>query len=254
MCLRKWGRKVMAVLEHFLFNSDYPTDKLVFLQEGSVKPTSTWQWYFKTFNTKIKTQLYFEGDYSIQGSTNVYPITNSKQYEHMFVALASFMYNGECYVSVGAFTVDSGTINKTVNFRVWGIYGEEDAKNTDIGQTANAAKPKLTLTSDEEYPRFVGEGHMIPGEEYQHKLGFIPMLKAWGKFNGDFPISDTSTTVNVDYYEPIGFDMYFGYPPNSQTGRSQHLQVTKNKINTYTEPSGSGLDQPIDIYFRMYTV
>lgn len=240
----------MAVLEHFLFNSDYPTDKVVFLQEGTVTPTATWQNFFTYINTHAKTMLYFEGDYKVQGSNGVYPIGTSKSFDNMFVSLASFMYNGECWVTVAAMTLQQSSVGKKISFRLWGYCSDEESKNIDLGMTANAAKPAITLTSDCNYPKFIGECRVTPGQSYSHNLGFAPVVKSWGKFHdSNVPLPDGST-ASIDYYMLMGNDGYFGNPATwANPFMGYMIQAGPSIIKTY-----QGDDSPLELYMRMYQV
>ena len=237
----------MAILEHFLFNSDYPTDKIVFMHEGEITLTATWTPCIDYVNTHIPTQLYGEGDYKLPGSDAVYPMDGMQEGgSSTMLALASFMYNGECWVCPVAYTFESSLVGKKIKYRMWAYYGEETAKNTEIGTTANAAKPKLVMTSDENYPRFVGEGYVAQGQSYTHNLGYIPLVKTWSFIQNSPTPMPGGTTVNLDIYQQI-YSAYFGTPTGYYN--ESIIQVSNTTISTFPT-TGSG--RPVGVYFRMY--
>ena len=248
MCLRKLIKK-MANIENFIFDSDYPTDKIVFMHEGEINITSTWSYCRDFVNTHIPTQLYAEGDYKLPGSDTVYPIDGSTSGESSTqVTLASFMYQDECWTVVTALTTESSLVGKKLPYRIWGYYDEEAAKNININATTNVSKSKLALNTDNNYPRFLGDKHIQQGQTYTHNLGFIPIVRAWSLYeNESMPMPDgTMATVNV-YWPKSG--AYFG----DATGSYYAVQVSKTQIATFVSPTPNpGVAYPTETYFRMY--
>ena len=197
----------MAELSHFLFNSDYPTDKIVYLQKGEYD-LRTDRNKFKYYNTHITTPVYLEGQFKLEGSDTVYPLDNAiMENYYVFPMLISFMYNGECWVMFGIY--DFEHIDKTAEFEIWGIVADNEAKNTDINATINVAKPKVGINSDENYPRFIGDGTMQFGETVYHNLGFTPKTKHWIISNfteSDLPdFIDPSAEVHIIQYRDEGW-------------------------------------------------
>lgn len=244
----------MSTLEHFLFNSDYPTDKIVFMQEGKVELTTQFNWYYEFVNTHIPIQLYTEGDYKISGSDSVYPFGSmgSNDETHVFTALGSFMYQGECWIVVAVAAL-SAALGKTFSYRIWSYCDEETAKNTDIKTTTDIAKPRIALTSDDNYPKFVGSGYVTQGQSYNHNLGFIPIVKTWSLFeNVSLTMPDGSTAV-VDEYEPLSCAYLGDASTNSSSG--DVVQVSNTKIITYPpNPIEPDESVPSRVYFRMYRI
>lgn len=251
MCLKKLGRKVMAVLEHFLFNSDYPADKLVFMKEVSVTIQQTWTPNCAFINTNCPVLLYPEGDYHVGSSTNVYPICGV-QFEGntILTDVWTYMHNGECWIVPNARAFNSSDVGKTVNFRIWAYYGESEAKNTDISLTVNAAKPKLAINSDENYPRFIGDAYVTQGQEYTHSLGVIPYVKAWMHMDESVPLPNGSS-AQKELYAPRYY-AHFGTPDSDiDTIVEQIYQVSDQKITTF---KSSQYPTSLGIYFRIYVL
>ena len=246
----------MATLEHFLFNSDYPTDKIVFMQEGEVEVTGTWTPIYNFINTHIPAQIYAEGDYKTPGSSVVYPIdgSNSNPESNTTVVLGSFMYKDECWLVVSVFTFDSSLVGKTLTYRIWCYYDEEKAKNTDISATTNISKPKLALTSDNNYPRFLGDGFVTQGQSYSHNLGFIPLVKTWSLYENASMTMPDGVTTTVNSYEHYA-NAYLGDASNIGHSANHVIQVSSSQIITYTPtPVQPGDPVPSGVYFRMYKI
>jgi hypothetical protein len=249
MCFKRLIKK-MAILDHFLFNSDYPTDKIVFATKetatiksgGASNPT-----YF-VINTGIKTQLYTEGDFKIEGSDAFYPLLPQNGLRPPIMGnTTSSMINGECWVGAYLFDWSGGEYaGKKVEMRLWAYCDEKDGENADIGATTNMFTPKLALTSDENYPKYIGSGFLNYGDVYYHRLGYIPLVKIW-THQVNVPIEPG---VTGDAYYNAGFG-YFGYPDVSRHSIDELIQVTNDRITTYYDPSQTGYD---GIYYRMYSL
>lgn len=248
MCFKRWIKK-MAVLDHFLFNSDYPTDKIAFAYTGTMTINKTFQPMIVPVDTGISTLLYAEGDYKVSGSNRIRPL-NAFSGESIIGSLVSYMNNGKCYIAPYWISTDSSNINKTIEFRIWGFYDEASAKNINMSKTASVAKPVLVFNSDENYPRFIGDGFISQGQTYTHNLGYIPLVKTWRLVKNN-PIPLPGGTLTVDTYSPLA-TAYFGNPnTTSDPYRTQEIQVSRTTIKTYTDSSaksGEGL------YYRMYVL
>lgn len=238
----------MAVLEHFLFNSDYPADKIVYMKKGTmtIRYNQIFRPQFDFIETGVGTQLYAEGDYKFDGSDEVYPLDG---HSGPFPAssLISFMKDGTCIIAPMFLTTNPAHDGKQVEYRIWAYYGEQEAKNIDISDTTNVAKPKLAFTSDNNYPRFIGDGNFTLGQTYDHNLGFIPLTKCWRKTaNSEIPMP--SGTYIADMYQPMSVAYFGNAGANDEPFRNSMYQVSKTSIKTYAGSGGSS----DGIYFRMY--
>lgn len=255
MCLKRLIKK-MSTLEHFLFNSDYPTEKIVHMHEGRIEMSSGLTFYRDYVNTHIPVQLYTEGDYKISGSDSVYPfgMMGNNDETHVITTLGSFMYQGECWVSVVVAPFGEAALGKTLSYRIWSYYDEETAKNTDIKMTTDIAKPRIALTSDDNYPKFVGSGYVTQGQSYNHNLGYIPITKTWSLVENSTFILPGGITVTADAYVPQSY-VYFGDASSLYGWSGDVVQVSNTQIITYppnpTEPDET---VPSGVYFRMYRI
>lgn len=237
----------MAIPEHFLFDSDYPADKIGFLIEDTITTTKDWEVERAFYNTHINTLLYPEGDYTVDDDDNVYPLAWGAAAGGFFlVTAASFMLDGECWIAVITLTDSAASIGKKVHFRLWAYFSETDGKNAEIGPTANVSKPKLIFTSDEEYPKFIGDGKIPKGQSYIHGLGYTPIVKAWQYNNQTFPNPKGGGNVTAEVYQVI-LEPFFGPTEKDAMYAQRIFRVTNNGIFTFT-----GGDDYIGTYYRMY--
>lgn len=233
----------MAIPEHFLFDSDYPTDKIAFLDKGEMTISqTTWQVQYELINTHIKTLVYPEGDWNIQGSSEIHPMEDTPTGVRCYVG--SFMYQGECWICKIIFHFHQEDSGKIIEYRLWGVVSENEGKNADVGLTASVAKPSLQFTSDENYPKFVLDGTIDQGQTFTHDLGYIPITKIWRMYHETITMPDSSS-ANIDLWQP-DYSAYFG---SSGQGwdTSDVTQITKTQLRTFPNSYGG-----LKVYFRMY--
>lgn len=242
----------MSNLKNFLFNSDYPMDKIAFTKKDSftIPSSQAFRPHLVYTNTHIKTQLYAEGDYTVNGQNIVRPMGNGG-HDGITVHGFAFMYNGECWVGIAVYATQSSAVGKVINYRLWAYYGDKDAKNADISATANTNQSRLSLNTDNNYPRFILDGEIANGQKYTHSLGFIPYVKTWQKYtNVEIDAPDGSgTTITINSYEQNSA-AYFG-DASSDVFRAIMTQVSDTEVITYST------DDPNDsqyVYFRLYAL
>lgn len=240
----------MAILEHFLFNSDYPTDKLVFAKQGTITITRTWYANYDILPTGIGAPVYIEGDFRIQGADEIYPFGEAGTSTGVQSVVVSYMFNDQCYVVPDFFIINEELVGTKVDYRVWGYCNEQETKNIDIGGTASTAKPKLIIDSDNNYPRFVGDGYIAQGQTYNHNLGYMPIVRTWHKRVREVPTPDGGAASLMSYM-PAGDKVYFGTPQATTYDASSIIQTTSAQIKTFTDEDTQEGD---GIYFRMYTL
>lgn len=241
----------MGELSHFLFTSDCPVDKIGYVLQDSITiPSVAYQAQFFYFNTHVKTTLYPEGDYTIEGDSNTYAFSYSiESGTALLCAAASFMLNDECWIGIAIMNLDDSKVGKKLNFRLWAYVPETDAKNTDINPTASVTKPKLVFTSDENYPKFIGDGFINKGGTYTHSLGYIPFIKTWQRQSMTIsnPTGGGTITRDVNMFYTATF---FGPVENMYDGDRSHIvRTTSSQIITYT-----GTTDYIGTYYRMYSI
>lgn len=245
----------MADIEHFLFNSDYPTDKIVFTQKDKFQITAAWTLITKFINTHIPVLLYADGDYTLPNSTAVYPIDGRSNAETITaITLITFMYQGECWIEMAAISFNSSLEGKSLPYRIWCYYDEDKSENIDISATTNLSGPKIAFTSDNNYPRFIGSGYINQGQSYNHNLGFIPIVKTWSVTKNAQVTMPDGSTAYTDLYG-LNQSPYFGNASNYYGWGDGTVQVSDTYIKTYIPSSmPEGDEVPSGVYFRMYRI
>ena len=241
----------MSNLKNFIFNSDYPADKVVFAIKGTIKITSAspWQPMFMHNNTGIKAQLYAEGVYKIGDDDTLHPMSYMASTTGIVSAATTLMHDGECYVSPVFIVFDNSLVGKEITYWAWAYADESSAKNTDIAPTSNIHKTILAFDSGANYPRFISDGFINQGDTYSHNFGYKPLAKFWRKQHvEDIPSPSGSGTIAADTYSPTA-EAFFGDISAAFT-QENVIRVTDSQITTY--PS---TDQTIKgFYYRLYAL
>lgn len=240
----------MSNLKNFLFNSDYPTDKIVYATTGKIKITSSSPWVvlFDHHNTHIKTQLYAEGVYKIQGDDAIYPMTRMRARNTITTEAVTFMHGGECYASAYAISYNGSLLNKEITYWMWCYADEKEAKNIDITPTANLNENILSFDSDVNYPRFISDGFIEQGGTYTHGLGYKPYVKAWNKEYSEIEDPNGSDAyISADIFGNTT-DAFFG---DYEGDESLTIRVTDTQITVgpTTDP-----DYYKGYYYRLYSI
>lgn len=236
----------MANLEHFLFNSDCPADKLAFTDSGYFPSPSSSGTKYIFINTNIPTMVYAEGDYKVDGSNQVRATVRRGLSPNL--VLRTFMYNGECWIAL-VFGYNQDDLGKGINYRIWAYYNEKEAKNVDIAPTSNATGRKLIFDSDQNYPRFIQDGYLTLGNSFSHGIGYIPYIKAWQHYQQETMPGPGGGDITVDYYTQTQ-TAFFGNASNTDYA-SDVIQVTDSAITTF---AGYFPMEADGVYYRLYQI
>lgn len=222
-------------LNHFLFNSDFPTDKVICLYEGQgTSPSEVWD--FNDVRVDLPAilgsddMLFVRGVWSIDNwkTSHMLGVTylgiTSTPDKYIDASLGWNGYNSETQETPALLvtlqtTGDAGK-NKVVKFRVWAVQ-REDVMNVDYAMNSSTAKNKLLFNTDNNYPRLIKDGIVPGGSVIQHNLGRIPYVDYWIlSYDEQAPVSerwyyypwgDISTTPEVsDYVRATENELYFG--------------------------------------------
>lgn len=235
-------------LGHFIFNSDYPTDKIVWLYEGQLTTDS---------NGEGSELIY--GDDFPYGDPPIFVkgVGSVDNWQSSFMLGSEYPFAGSLYDST---TINCGHHwisekqeyisslyvrvllrnypNKTVKLRLWGMQREDIAVAKDYGNTSNISKNKLKFDSNNNYPRLYMEGVALSGETIQHDLNKIPYVEYWCQ------TKSTLVPQTKDNAFDWGWDYYAG--ATFESGGAT-VQAT-NKTLTFTK---KGSDD-VFYYYRVY--
>lgn len=216
----------LDTLYRFIFNSDYPTDKVVWLYEGSVKLNSSGQ-ATVTLDIQLDRVPYIKGCISLDDwQTSIgLGTTRLASGGNVTDLIIANVYNSELDLNLQRHA------NATVKYRLWGVLSEND---TGIEANRNNAisKTKLAFSTDNNYPRLIKEGIAKSGETVHHGLGRIPYADYWYSW---------ANNMNYPSYEPSGV-MTTAASANVPT-------MSADKDNVYFKQVG-GSD--VYYYYRIY--
>lgn len=213
----------LDTLYRFIFNSDYPTDKVVWLYEGSVKLNSSGQ-ATVALDIQLDRVPYIKGCISLDDwQTSIgLGTTRLASGGNVTDLIIANVYNSELDLNLQRHA------NATVKYRLWGVLSEND---TGIEANRNNAisKTKLAFSTDNNYPRLIKEGIAKSGETVAHNLKRIPYVDYWYSWanNMQYPsyepsgVMTTAASANVPtmsadednvYFKQVGgSDVYYYY-------------------------------------------
>lgn len=216
--------------KRFIFNSDFPVDKIIWLKQGEVKMNA---WGSTGDNPiqiahNIGAQIYVNGVWTIDDWNTTYNF-NAERVDGQGLVYYSFLSatNSTVYLS-GAHA--SGA-NKTFKYHIWAFAEEEATKGLEAKATAGQSANKLVLSTDYSYPMLVREGKASPDTTITHSLDEIPYVEVWGN----------------DPYNNQGYRIVTGDSFGKIYGSGEMVKVTKNQIIFSSETSLYN-----NYYFRIY--
>lgn len=179
MCLTRLSKFMARLRDRFIFNSDYPIDKIVWLKEGQVQMQlgSTGDDPIEIAHD-LGVQLYVNGVWTIDNWATTYTFNASRidgqgyAYQSLLAATASKVYLSGQHAQGGT---------STFKYRLWGFLSEDATKGIPAKRTAGWSGNKLVLSTDHDYPMLCKEGVAAPGTTITHALGDIPYVDVWGR-------------------------------------------------------------------------
>lgn len=198
----------MSGASNFLITSDYPTDKIVWMYEGTATtdvdgvfdiviphglnaiPFCTGIWTIDDWATTYNTST------AVHGGGQYY-----QRYSMLTSNSTEVVLHGYC-----TYTDGNPIVSATVKYRIWGFFNEGTTLNIFADTTAGLSENKFVKDSRLGYPKLFMEGFADATHQTQtvyHNLGFIPFVEIWYELGGtwyqldyiDFESADTSWTV-----------------------------------------------------------
>lgn len=172
------------MLGHFIFNSDYPVDKIVWLKEGqTTTPSSVTNKYVNFnmadyFNSTLA--IFVKGAYTLDNWANAYMIGSRRAATvspDMYVNTWLHWNDTVLELTIGA-SNSQGT-SKTLKYRLWGVVRDDVQEAVDYPKNATTGKAKLVFNTELNYPRLYKDGVARGGDTITHNLGKIPYIDYW---------------------------------------------------------------------------
>ena len=193
-------------LGHFIFNSDYPVDKVVWLYEGSYTSPST----------DTLQNIYIPmGD--LLGSNLTIFVKGAATYDNWATSImigALHSRAGEnTSISMGWESTSGGRLHltsdmrshksKTIKYRLWGVVRDDIQQAVDYPKNTSIGKTKLVLDTGLNYPRLYKDGVAMSGETIHHNLERIPYIDYW--YLTKYPSTVTANGISRSWqYRPSG--------------------------------------------------
>lgn len=164
-------------MNDFLFNSDYPIDKVIWTWEGDVPASG----YAKTIAHGLGAVPFCKGI----ATTDNWNTTISSGAGTLDASAQNFN-NSLDIGSDGTNVYIWWYGTATAKVRVWGVFDETTTQNVDAAPTAQVSDGKFIFNTDYKYPALVKEGTVDVSSAnvtITHNLGYIPVCDIWAYNN-----------------------------------------------------------------------
>ena len=163
-------------MNKFLFNSDYPIDKLVWLYEGEQTLSGGYKEF--TLTHSVGAQLFVQGIWSADDWATTMPFCTERVSGQTY-AFFTTLYSNTTNV-VGTIMLDGGG-SKKIKVRLWGVVHEGETLGTNLNPTATLSANRFVLNTDNNYPQLLMDGYANPGTAIYHNLGEMAYTDVWYK-------------------------------------------------------------------------
>lgn len=234
------------MLGHFIFNSDYPVDKIVWLYEGQFTTSSD---NLTNVNIPIESLLNTNETIFIKGAASVDNWATSIMIgtSHSIAGknAGASMYWTNSSTNKLRLTFDFRSYGgRTAKYRLWGVARDDATPAVDYPKTSITSKSKLIFNTELNYPRLYKDGVAMSGETVYHNLGKIPYVDYWY-------VSKSTTSVT-----PATLARRWEYSPTGRFGDSLDsypaVRAT-DKTLTFRKLVVNGDEQrDLYYYYRIY--
>ena len=174
-------------LNRFIFNSDYPIDKVIWLYENSA--TTPANGNSSTTNIDVPSMIgstapiFVKGAWSLDNWQTAYMMgasysATASPAKYITAGIAWENWGGSKLV-LSLSTTNSAAAGKTLKYRMWGVQRDDIDYAIDYPKNSTVTKSKLAFNTDNNYPRLYKEGVAKSGDVITHNLGRIPYIDYW---------------------------------------------------------------------------
>lgn len=187
----------------FLFDSDYPVDKVVLLKEDTIPlngdPHFTYQFYHG-----LKTTPFCWCAMSADNWKTVFQDGTQLGGAILGILVISYFLQlsaniNDLYID-GYFKPPDGPVPDNIQIRIWGVIPEGSTFNLPAPETSKLSKTTFWFNSDYKYPGVVKEGIADASNAdvvIKHGLGYIPMVEFWYKRDNNWYIMNSTNISKV---------------------------------------------------------
>ena len=241
-------------LGRFIFNSDYPVDKVVWLYEGQFTTSSSST--LTAIVIDMEEQLGSRRPIFVKGAVSI----DDWQTAIMIGAQRSTLGNASMSMAWTNYNMDLGRSgafleltpdfrsypNRTAKYRLWGVVREDMRDAAEYSKNSTTTKSKLNFNTDNNYPRLYMDGIAKSGTTIEHNLGKIPYVDFWYNIASTFN-PDKDYLTSYWSYNPSGSLL------NSGLDAVPTIKAT-DKTLTFTQIAigGGGTIRDVWFYYRVY--
>jgi hypothetical protein len=214
-------------MSNFIFDSDHPIDKIVYMAKGYVT-TDEYGSGSATLSHSVGTQIYVQGVWSPSAQFALcYPfgmtIPNGQS-----ASLTSTLDATTSDVKIFI----TGTPKSHAYYRIWGFVDEEATKSLEIPPTATLSSNRFIINSDFSYPKLIKEGKASANSTVTLGQTKMPFVDIWVNKNSQ---SGRWQLLNTDTF-------------GQDSSLSPLVQITPEKITFNNDP----YDNVLGFYYRAY--
>lgn len=210
------------------FNSDLPTDKVIWLKEGEITPGQYGDWDLEIAHG-LQAMPFVKGLWTVDDWATTW-LTGSQRASEGMITDMSDVGSDASKVYFYGFT---STPDVKVKYKLWGVWCENDTKGKIAAFTKNTSKNKFIINTDYNYPQLVREGYLDRGGVLTHNLGFIPYCDIWAY---------QTIKQGVKGYTQWTRDSF-----GALYGSGENIKITDKTITVSADGSA-----PEKIYYRIY--
>lgn len=192
----------MSDPRNFLITSEFPTDKIVWIKEGTVT-TNQWGEFSVTIPHGLAGTPFCTGIWSDNNWANQYNASTRYQTQSSYSKFSDISSNASSVVFSGYITATTAT---TIRYRLWGFFNEQDTLGVVADPTNYASSNIFIKNSNQGYSKLYMEGYAdatSTDKTVRHDLGFVPFVDIWYQSAGSWyqlsraDMSQSTTTIQV---------------------------------------------------------
>lgn len=182
---------ILANATNFLYNSDYPLDKVVYLASGSLGAVSGSNYtvaHGLPFIPLVDLEWSYTSDFAVSYASNMgdFPSSNPAYLFKMRLTLSADATNVTIYA-------DGSNSPVAIYYRIFGF--QPDDSDKAVASTVSSGDA-LALSTDYNYTKLYMAGHVAIGTggtaTITHNLGYYPQVQVWASSGGTTQLVDFS--------------------------------------------------------------
>ena len=173
----------MSNVGNFLIHSTYPTDKIVWMDEGETITDEYGAFNVNILHT-IRTDIFCTGIWTLDDWYSQYNTSTAMHMGQVYSRYSLISSNDSNVLFSGYCMADeiNGLAGATLKYRLWGFLNENDTQDLFEQETAGVSSNLFVKDTRLGYPKLFLEGIADARNQtvsVNHNLGFIPFVEIW---------------------------------------------------------------------------